>query len=143
MLTTNFMPLSILHHDQAWVTAHSDAKLICPDWRTAGQDTARWARRLYPTSTVRHPNTILPPWTVRSPSRAWGMGIVKTVEDPTAIISGGPTQVALSVTRAAGRPPMRTVTAPGGRMIPPTCGTNTVTMGQTCGSVTLAAGIPI
>src|ERR1019366_2640641 len=98
MLTTNFMLFPILDHDRAWVTAHSDVKLICPDWRTAGQDTARWARRLYPTSTVGQPNTIVPP---------------------------------------------RTVRAPGGRMIPPTCGTNTVTMGQTCGSVTLAAGIPI
>src|ERR1035441_2677463 len=89
MLTTNFMLFPILDHDRAWVTAHSDVKLICPDWRTAGQDTARWARRLYPTSTVGQPNTIVPPGTGRSPSRAWAMPIVKTVENSLQAIDGG------------------------------------------------------
>ena len=44
------------------------------------------------------------------------------------------------VMRAAGWPPMSTVGQPGGRMGPPTCGTKTVTMGQTCMSPTRAAG---
>src|SRR5664279_2264793 len=97
----------------------------------------------YPTSTVKQPSTIEPPCAVISPMRACGIFIVSTVNDPSAITSGGPTHTAMSVTRAAGKPPISTVTAPGGRMGPPTCGTSTVTMGQTCMSVILAAGIPI
>src|SRR5581483_8785589 len=57
--------------------------------------------------------------------------------------SGGPTHVAMSPTRAAGRPPIRTVMPPGGRMGPPTWGTTPVTIGQTCMSVIRDAGIPI
>src|SRR3954462_11947341 len=49
----------------------------------------------------------------------------------------------MSPTRAAGRPPIRTVIPPGGRIGPPTCGTRTVTNGQTCMSVIRAAGIGI
>src|SRR5580692_8814950 len=84
-----------------------------------------------------------PPWAVKSPMRACGMLMVSTVNDPSTITSGGPTQTAISVTRAAGRPPISTVGAPGATMGPPTCGTKTVTMGQTCMSVNLAAGLPI
>src|SRR5262245_56945929 len=54
--------------------------------------------------------------------------------------SGGPAQTAMSTTRAAGRPPMRTVGHPGPVTGPPTCGTRTVTIGQTCMSVSRAAG---
>src|SRR5580700_9794805 len=68
---------------------------------------------------------------------------VKTVIDPSTMTSGGPTQIAMSVTRAAGRPPMSTVGAQGPMIGPPTCGTSTVTIGQTCMSVIRAAGIPI
>src|SRR6516225_5374929 len=68
---------------------------------------------------------------------------ISTVGEPFAITSGGPTQVHLSVTRAAGCPPMRTVGHPGGRIGPPTCGTGGVpgvTIGQVCISPILAAG---
>src|SRR5262245_22637539 len=68
---------------------------------------------------------------------------IRTVGEPIAIVSGGPTQTALSPTRAAGWPPMRTVTPPGGRTGPPTCGTGGVpgvTIGQVCISPTRAAG---
>src|ERR1700735_1199384 len=75
--------------------------------------------------------------------RACGILMVNTVNDPSTITSGGPTQTAISVTRAAGRPPISTVGARGARMGPPTCGTRTVTMGQTCMSVNLAAELPI
>ena len=54
--------------------------------------------------------------------------------------SGGPTQTAISVTRACGSIPVRTVGQQGGRMGPPTCGTSTVTMGQTCMSVSAGGG---
>ena len=54
-----------------------------------------------------------------------------------------PAQVAMSVARAAGIPPMSTVGQPGGRIGPPTWGTTPVTIGQTCMSVTRAAGIPM
>jgi hypothetical protein len=55
--------------------------------------------------------------------------------------SGGPTQTAISPTRAAGNPPISTVTAPGGKIGPPTWGTTPVTIGHTCISVILAAGL--
>ena len=66
--------------------------------------------------------------------------MTSTVMDPRAITSGGPTQVHMSVTRAWGRPTVITVGAQGGRIGPPTCGTTPVTIGQTCMSVTRAAG---
>jgi hypothetical protein len=68
---------------------------------------------------------------------------IKTVGEPMAIASGGPTQVHMSVERAAGCPPMRTVGQPGGKIGPPTCGTGGtpgVTIGQVCMSPILAAG---
>src|SRR5712691_9102119 len=65
---------------------------------------------------------------------------MRTVGEPMRMTSGGPTQVSMSVIRAAGRPPIRTVGSHGGRMGPPTCGTTPVTMGQTCMSVMRAAG---
>src|SRR5574340_1324747 len=86
---------------------------------------------------------MVPPWTVRSPIRAAGWFMMSTVKEPRAMTSGGPTHTAMSPTRAAGSPPISTVTAQGGSIGPPTCGTSPVTMGQTCISVTLAAGIPI
>ncbi|SPF34063.1 conserved hypothetical protein [Candidatus Sulfopaludibacter sp. SbA4] len=89
------------------------------------------------------PMTILPPWAVVSPMRAWGSPQVKTVVDAMAITSGGPTQTNMSVMRAAGSPPINTVGAQGAMMGPPTCGTSTVTAGQTCISVIRAAGIPM
>jgi hypothetical protein len=54
--------------------------------------------------------------------------------------SGGPVQVAMSPTRAAGIPPMRTVGAPGGMIGPPTCGLGPSDIGQVCMSPTRAAG---
>src|SRR6516162_3672293 len=68
---------------------------------------------------------------------------ISTVGEPFTMTSGGPTQVHISVTRAAGCPPMRTVGHPGGRIGPPTCGTGGtpgVTIGQVCISPILAAG---
>src|ERR1019366_3628993 len=99
--------------------------------------------RSQPTSTVGRPRTMAPPCAVKSPMRACGILIVSTVNDPSTMTSGGPTQTAMSPTRAAGKPPISTVMAPGGRIGPPTCGTRTVTMGQTCMSLILDAGIPI
>src|SRR5438094_9208681 len=64
---------------------------------------------------------------------------IKTVGEPLMMMSGGPTHVAMSVIRAAGRLPINTVGQPGGRIGPPTCGTTPVTIGQTCMSVTRAA----
>jgi hypothetical protein len=66
-----------------------------------------------------------------------------TVGEPMAMVSGGPTQVHISVDRAAGNPPIKTVGQPGGKIGPPTCGTGGtpgVTIGQTCMSVMRAAG---
>ena len=83
---------------------------------------------------------ITPPCAVMSNIRAAGKPQTKTVKDPNAITSGGPTHVNMSVTRACGSPPVRTVIAQGGRMGPPTCGTSTVSIGQTCMSVARAAG---
>lgn len=45
-----------------------------------------------------------------------------TVKEPRAIMSGGPTHVAISPTRAAGIPAMITVGQHGGKIGPPTCG---------------------
>lgn len=86
---------------------------------------------------------MVPPCAVESPSLAAGMPPISTVPDPAAIVSGGPVQVAISPTLAAGMPPISTVGHPGGRIGPPTCGTVPVTIGQTCISDALAAGIPI
>jgi hypothetical protein len=70
--------------------------------------------------TVGHPAAITPPCAVLSPMRAAGRKPIMTVADPFAIVSGGPTHVAISLTRAAGKPPMITVVQPGGRIGPPT-----------------------
>ena len=62
------------------------------------------------------------------------------------ITSVGPTHSALSVTRAAGRLPMRILVEHVGRIGPPTWGTGGVpgvTIGQVCMSVTRAAGLPV
>lgn len=75
--------------------------------------------------------------------RAAGDPHMNTVDDPMMIVSGGPAQVAISPTFAAGRPAISTVGQPGGRIGPPTCGVPPgVTIGQICMSVILAA-IPI
>src|SRR5208283_2896603 len=93
-----------------------------------------------PIMTVKQPRTMTPPWTVGSPMRAAMRLPMSTVGEPMTIMSGGPTQVAISVTRAAGSIPISTVGQHGGRIGPPTCGTTPVTMGQTCMSVIRAAG---
>jgi hypothetical protein len=73
--------------------------------------------------------------------RAAGLPPISTVADPCTMLSGGPTQTAMSPKQAAGIPPMSTVGAPGGRIGPPTCGTGSgFTIGQTCISVIRAAG---
>jgi hypothetical protein len=87
--------------------------------------------------------TIEPPCAVRSPIRAAIMPPIKTVTDPIAMTSGGPTHTHMSLTRAAGWPAIRTVGHPGGRIGPPTCGiggTPGVTIGHTCISPIRAAG---
>jgi hypothetical protein len=81
-----------------------------------------------------------PPWTVGSPKRAAARLSIITEVDPMRIVSGGPTQVSMSLTLAAGSIPITVVVLPGGRIGPPTWGTSTVTMGQTCMSVIRAAG---
>jgi len=86
--------------------------------------------------------TIEPPCAVESPILAAGCPPIITVDDPLTIESGGPTQVAESPTLAAGIPPISTVGSPGGRIVPPTCGTGGVpgvTMGHVCISPTRAA----
>lgn len=72
--------------------------------------------------------------------------IKQVVEPGGMMVSGGPTQVAMSPTRAAGMFPIKTVGQPGGKMGPPTCGTGGtpgVTIGQVCMSPALAAGLDI
>jgi hypothetical protein len=99
----------------------------------------------HPIRTVGAPGpTITPPCAVISVNRAAGRPPINTVGAHGARTrSGGPTHTTMSVIRAAGRPPINTVGAPGATIGPPTCGTTTVTMGQTCMSVSRAAGIPI
>jgi len=60
------------------------------------------------------------------------------------MVSGGPTHTQLSPTTAAGKPPIRTVGAPGPTTGPPTWGiggTPGVCIGQVCKSVILAAAL--
>jgi len=73
-----------------------------------------------PIITVGSPRMIVPPWAHVSPKRAAGKKLMNTPVDPLAMMSGGPTQVAMFVTVAAGRNPISTVGTPGGRMGPPT-----------------------
>jgi len=87
----------------------------------------------------KHPTTV-PPWAVLSPIRAAGMLPIKTVPDPLTMTSGGPTHTHMLPSVAAGMFPIITVTAPGEQIGPPTCGTTPVTIGQTCMSVSRAAG---
>jgi len=101
-------------------------------------------QRYPPIRTVGQPATIVPPWAVRSPSRAAGLLQINTVAEPFTITSGGPTQRHCEPNVAAGRPPISTVGPPGVRIGPPTCGMGGipgVTMGQTCMSEIRAAGI--
>src|SRR5215212_1590969 len=66
-----------------------------------------------------------------------------TFVDPIAIVSGGPTQVHMSPTTAAGIFAISTVGTPGPMTGPPTCGIGGVPgvcIGQTCMSPTRAAG---
>ncbi len=93
-----------------------------------------------PISTVGHPTIITPPWAVESPILAAGSPAMKTVADPFTITSGGLTHVAMSETRAAGRPPISTVGQQGAMIGPPTCGTGPLKAGQMCMSVNRAAG---
>ena len=95
-----------------------------------------------PIFTVGKPRVIVPPCVVRSPMRAAIMYSIFTVGEPLAIVSGGPTQTAMSPTRAAGMKPIITVAAPF-EIGPPTCGIGGVpgvAIGQTCMSPILAAG---
>ena len=72
--------------------------------------------------------------------RAAGLPQISTVAEPLMIVSGGPTQVQVLPSVAAGRLPIKTVGPPGDAMGPPTWGTTPVTIGHTCMSVTRAAG---
>ena len=74
--------------------------------------------------------------------RAAGIPPMITVIEPIAIVSGGPTQMAISPMRAAGMNPIITVGHPT-TIGPPTCGMGGVpgvTMGHVCISLILAAG---
>jgi hypothetical protein len=63
-----------------------------------------------------------------------------TVADPATMVSGGPVQVHMSPTLAAGMFAIITVGQPAGMTGPPTCGVDGgVTIGQVCMSPTLAA----
>jgi len=97
----------------------------------------------HPIKTVASPADITPPCAVESPILAAGFPPIITLEDPDAIVSGGPVHIALSPTLAAGFPPINTVGSPAGIMGPPTCGVVPVTIGQVCISVILAAGFMI
>jgi hypothetical protein len=93
--------------------------------------------------TLGLPTTMTPPWTVGSPRRAAIMFPIRTVGEPIAMESVGPTQRAMSLTRAAGSMLISTVGSQGGRIGPPTCGIGGVpgvTMGHVCMSVNRAAG---
>jgi hypothetical protein len=96
-----------------------------------------------PIITVAHPIEMVPPWAVVSPMRAAGFPPIITVAEPIAMVSGGPTQVQLSPTTAAGRLPINTVGIPGPNTGPPTWGMGLgiagVCMGQVCMSVKRAA----
>lgn len=90
--------------------------------------------------TVGAPMTITPPWAVLSPIRAAGLPQTNTVVDPLMIVSGGPTQVAISPNFACGRLQVRTVGAQGGMIGPPTCGLGPSDIGQVCMSLNREAG---
>jgi hypothetical protein len=99
-----------------------------------------------PIKTVGKPITIVPPCAVASPILAAGFPQIKTVAEPSIILSGDPTQTRTSPTTAAGNFPKNTVGAPGPIIGPPTCGMGGdpgVNIGQVCISVILAAGAPI
>ena len=72
--------------------------------------------------------------------RAAGLPPIITVVEPMMIESGGPTHVHMEPTVAAGRPPISTVGAPGGRIGPPTCGFGPSNIGHVCMSLMRAAG---
>ena len=93
-----------------------------------------------PIKTVGHPTTIVPPCAVRSLKRAAGDPPMRTVVEPVMIVSGPPAQTSMSPIRAAGRNPISTTGAQGGSTGPPTCGTTPDHIGQTCMSLTRAAG---
>jgi hypothetical protein len=50
------------------------------------------------------------------------MLLIMTEDEPLMMVSGGPTQTAMSPTLAAGNLPISTVGAPGPMIGPPTCG---------------------
>lgn len=75
-----------------------------------------------PIKTVRQPATMLPPCAVESPTRAAWLPLIITVADPIIMLSGGPAQVHIFPTVAAGIPPIKTVGIPGGKIGPPVCG---------------------
>jgi len=87
-----------------------------------------------------------PPCAVMSPMRAAHNELTNTVMDAFMMTSGGPTQTHMSVIRACGMEPVKTVTEHGGIIGPPTWGiggTPGVTIGQTCMSPRRAAGWPM
>ena len=60
-----------------------------------------------------------PPWAQVSPIRAAGRPPISTVAEPFTMVSGGPTQTAMSEATAAGMPPISTVGTPGPVIGPP------------------------
>jgi len=75
-----------------------------------------------PIRTAGNPVTMLPPCAVLSPIRAAGLPPIITVTEPLTIASGGPVQVQVSPTTAAGNPPISTFGTPGPVTGPPTWG---------------------
>src|SRR5437868_129533 len=89
------------------------------------------------------PAMMEPPCAMEEPTWAAGRLTMFTEEEPAAMVSGGPTQMAMSLTRAAGTPLMITVVCAGGRRGPPVCGTGPVDAGQAWKSPRRAAGFPM
>jgi len=94
-----------------------------------------------PIKTVGQPAIMVPPCAVTSFIRAAGLPPIITVAEPITMLSGGPAQVHILPTVAAGCPPIKTVGTPGGKIGPPTCGLPFgFTSGHTWLSVIRAAG---
>lgn len=94
--------------------------------------------------TVTAPGPVItPPCAVESPTRAAGKLLINILVLPVTITSGGPAQVHMFETVAAGKFKIKTFGTPGGKIGPPTWGSGPVNIGQMCISVTRAAGIGI
>lgn len=104
-------------------------------WKSRIRVSVDWA-----FMTVGQPVVITPPCAVASPSLLAIRKLINTPDDPIEMTSGGPVQIAVSETRAAGLNPIMTFGLPV-MMGPPTWGTGPgLIRGQTCKSLIRAAG---